>query len=723
MIDIWKLFITLLVEHLSLKLKKISLFLGENNYMNKIIFSLILNFIFLFPTYSFCIVALVDTSKYSFVTNVLASTDTTENIPEMFLKDAYIENADDGIGIYYYSYAFLPNSSKKIRTIVHSIEFDYESFNKVRIKIEYQNFFEDSVNTQLYDKNESWKTQFYKNSSCGNDLPFLSIYIKEAPAQIENLDIFAKITDISITRNDGNVIAINREINKIIFHPDSYYNVWTSPKDPEMRYRVFAGHNVLLFTPPDTAIYNMQFTLVDNYPNIMEGNVFSKIPLLFCTGSVEVRNCKVIWNDSVTSSISLFDPASLTHPLDIYVPGFHDSKSPRLKLSSSENEILLIQSLAGNFVRGSFVKELFPHKFSYEGICLTIFQNLLRLKKGLNVSSIKIDSPIPIAFYELLKKNSNVLVPPVMEYFIYNNNLDFINVKLTNQVLGISSPNIQNTRIDKNELKRLSFIPNFDHKTINSLLEPKEFTVLSRIYNGVSNILISEDTDVIKLLPYDTMIWQMIDESTGKTQTYYKYLVNWIRRFKSFKLDTLIKNTINMTYENMIAGYYWDGFQRARKNKIFSTEAEYSRHLVEALYNSLSNFKPRYMNETLDFGRSGSQFGQRIKYPQETLEQGRGNCIDSSILFAFLLECIGLNPVVVIVPGHAFIGWETWNNSGSFEYLETTMLGYYGFNDAYYYGMQEEKNSQSLDYNKVYHINIKKCREEGIFSFEKTADN
>jgi len=49
---------------------------------------------------------------------------------------------------------------------------------------------------------------------------------------------------------------------------------------------------------------------------------------------------------------------------------------------------------------------------------------------------------------------------------------------------------------------------------------------------------------------------------------------------------------------------------------------------------------------------------------------------------ASLLEGTSLNPAIVIVPGHAFLGWETWRNNGDWRYLETTMLGSHSFDDA-----------------------------------------
>jgi hypothetical protein len=64
---------------------------------------------------------------------------------------------------------------------------------------------------------------------------------------------------------------------------------------------------------------------------------------------------------------------------------------------------------------------------------------------------------------------------------------------------------------------------------------------------------------------------------------------------------------------------------------------------------------------------------QRISLPRDSIANRQANCVDGVVLFASLMERIGLNVVLVLAPGHAFVGWETGRGSSQFEYLETTM--------------------------------------------------
>ena len=52
------------------------------------------------------------------------------------------------------------------------------------------------------------------------------------------------------------------------------------------------------------------------------------------------------------------------------------------------------------------------------------------------------------------------------------------------------------------------------------------------------------------------------------------------------------------------------------------------------------------------------------------------------MLFASLLELASIDPFIVIVPGHAFVGWRVWGGADRYEFLETTMIGSAEFDDA-----------------------------------------
>jgi len=80
------------------------------------------------------------------------------------------------------------------------------------------------------------------------------------------------------------------------------------------------------------------------------------------------------------------------------------------------------------------------------------------------------------------------------------------------------------------------------------------------------------------------------------------------------------------------------------------------------------------------------------QYPAETLKNKKGDCEDLAILYASLLESIGVKAALIRTPGHVFAAYYT---SQYINPMETTMIGS-DFTEANNYGI-EEYNSHCSD--------------------------
>lgn len=75
-------------------------------------------------------------------------------------------------------------------------------------------------------------------------------------------------------------------------------------------------------------------------------------------------------------------------------------------------------------------------------------------------------------------------------------------------------------------------------------------------------------------------------------------------------------------------------------------------NMLVAIHDTLANeIEIAYINPPASFEHSG----QKIRLVADTLQQGRGTCLDLAILQAALWEHIGLYPLLVLVPGHALV--------------------------------------------------------------------
>lgn len=87
-----------------------------------------------------------------------------------------------------------------------------------------------------------------------------------------------------------------------------------------------------------------------------------------------------------------------------------------------------------------------------------------------------------------------------------------------------------------------------------------------------------------------------------------------------------------------------DGYQSGKKQKVWE--------MASAAWSAVATLKLNYAEPPASFER----FGQKIRTPSAIVESRLATCLDSSLLFAAILEQMGLHALLVLVEGHAFVG-------------------------------------------------------------------
>ncbi|WP_371930155.1 transglutaminase-like domain-containing protein [Bradyrhizobium sp. CCGUVB1N3] len=114
-----------------------------------------------------------------------------------------------------------------------------------------------------------------------------------------------------------------------------------------------------------------------------------------------------------------------------------------------------------------------------------------------------------------------------------------------------------------------------------------------------------------------------------------------------------------------------DGYRKKTKARAWE--------IADALWAALVSHSIAYVLPPKSFERSG----QQIRGPSEILSRKVGTCLDLALLYASCLEQAGLNPVLVLTEGHAFVGvwlvdedfsrrWPAANCTPSFRRLSLT---------------------------------------------------
>lgn len=74
--------------------------------------------------------------------------------------------------------------------------------------------------------------------------------------------------------------------------------------------------------------------------------------------------------------------------------------------------------------------------------------------------------------------------------------------------------------------------------------------------------------------------------------------------------------------------------------------------MVSALWSAIASLRLTYALPPASFETNG----QKIRTPGAVLDGGMATCLDTALMFAAALEQMGLNPIVVLTKGHAFVG-------------------------------------------------------------------
>jgi len=145
-------------------------------------------------------------------------------------------------------------------------------------------------------------------------------------------------------------------------------------------------------------------------------------------------------------------------------------------------------------------------------------------------------------------------------------------------------------------------------------------------------------------------------------------------------IDGILREALNTRIVDRFLGYQ-------------SHQKGYVDRQVYALWNVLQKRKFRYSSISYSSLSSNVVFSQRVRTFDDALKASQINCVDGSVLFASLLRAINIDPILVRIPGHMFVGYYTDPSHREANYLETTMIGDVDLDDFF---PEEKLDSISL---------------------------
>lgn len=188
----------------------------------------------------------------------------------------------------------------------------------------------------------------------------------------------------------------------------------------------------------------------------------------------------------------------------------------------------------------------------------------------------------------------------------------------------------------------------------------------------------------------------------------FEYLLEGIRASSGYHFNFISseENDYYIVFDNRFSAFSYKNVGITVNIETPLSQKEIVELQAKAIYETIKQNGMNYVNTTVSFAPGNSQ---RVKRPSDTIKLKGGNCIDGSVLFASCFEAIGFEPLIVIIPGHAFVGVRTWVDSNNYIFIETTAVGTSNFDKAL---IPQDVFSEYKEGLKF--IDIKKARELGI---------
>ena len=172
-------------------------------------------------------------------------------------------------------------------------------------------------------------------------------------------------------------------------------------------------------------------------------------------------------------------------------------------------------------------------------------------------------------------------------------------------------------------------------------------------------------------------------------------------------IDKVLREALNTRIVNRFQGYQGDSAQVVRQ--------------VYALWNVLQRREFKYSSISNSSLSSNVVFAQRVRTFDDALASSQINCVDGSVLFASLLRAINIDPVLVRIPGHMFVGFYTDSKHSHIKFLETTMIGDINLDD-YFPAEQLDSTMVGKSRSAMSRLTFDKSMEYATVRYERNRD-
>jgi hypothetical protein len=204
-----------------------------------------------------------------------------------------------------------------------------------------------------------------------------------------------------------------------------------------------------------------------------------------------------------------------------------------------------------------------------------------------------------------------------------------------------------------------------------------------------------ETTLPVRLRSAEDMYW-------GSNFKYAPFIASWVTPH-DLRVESLLARSKNFVPDHRLPGYEtW---------KDAGQQEQETYRQARAIFTALKRMGLSYVKSSTTFG-DHRNVSERVRMPHVSLGQSSANCIDAAVMYASLFENLGMDPTVVIVPGHAYVGVRVAHGSDKFLFIDVALTGRTTFEAAI---ASADKGLARYAPASVTRVLIQQARDSGIY--------
>lgn len=281
----------------------------------------------------------------------------------------------------------------------------------------------------------------------------------------------------------------------------------------------------------------------------------------------------------------------------------------------------------------------------------------------------------------------------IVSVTVFNDSDAALHQRIALRIVGWSDEEIQVVDVPAGATRTYPFAPSFlprfyeNHEIVAATAEAR--------VSDLSGTPVYQATLPIRIRSAEDIYW-------GDGFKYAPFIASWVTPH-DLTLEATLGRAKNYVPDHRLPGYEeWKNAEQQEQETYLE---------AKAIFLALKALGLSYVKSSETLG-GNSSLSERVRKPRVSLAQTSANCIDAAVMYASLFENLGMEPAVVIVPGHAYAGVRVASGSQRFLFIDVALTGRTTFEAAV---ASARRGLARYDASSVTRVFIQQARDAGIY--------